>query len=476
MGAIGRWRMRRAYNAGQDAKAQTLAWKLIDKGQDLAVAQDVLLRSHWRRSSFEQVSALAQRWPESDHHGLGAQADQRLQGHRPPSTPRKGKTPPAGFETLAFSSASVIENWHQVEATLWFRHPNGWVHWTMPSDWKKSDCHPALLELAADVLLRPWEKSVRKPITPGRVPGAGLALSWSAGTDSTAAMQLLPSSTVLGYHRRAVDGLLDHRNADRSIEAVRKAGRTVVEVASDHEIIRTHHGKMIGFSTDYASGVHLILLADHLNLGGIAFGVPIDNTWLWKGRKYRDFSTSHHWLTWSARFREAGLHLVLPINHISEAGALQLVANGPWAGVVNSCMRGDGKSGCSRCWKCFLKNGPLGRSFDLNSREISTFLNTRPLRTAQHALWAIQTMGLESHVPDLAAHLEADLSWWEEAYAPGLDLLPDEWRDTVESRTREHFTLLGANSPLVHVNLVFGTEEEADGAPEASKASVLEAE
>jgi hypothetical protein len=57
-----------------------------------------------------------------------------------------------------------------------------------------------------------------------------------------------------------------------------------------------------------------------------------------------------------------------------------------------------------------------------------------------------------------------------------LDLRPEEWRDAVESRTREHFTLFEANSPLAHVNLVFGTKEEADGAPEASNASVLEAE
>jgi hypothetical protein len=57
-----------------------------------------------------------------------------------------------------------------------------------------------------------------------------------------------------------------------------------------------------------------------------------------------------------------------------------------------------------------------------------------------------------------------------------LDLCPEEWRDAVESRTREHFTHFEANSPLAHVNLVFGTKEEADGAPEASNASVFEAE
>lgn len=476
VGVVGRLMLRRAYNAGEDVKAQQLAWKLIQKGRDLLVAQDVLIRSLWRTSAYDQVLELTERWPEADLHGLGAQAAKRLQGERPAPKVRHGKTPPEILRSVEFSSTDMVENWHQTGSVLWFKHPDGWVHWTMPDGWELSTCHPSLLELSADVLLRPWVPSVRSPLTPGRVPGTELALSWSAGTDSTAAMQLLPSDTVLGYHRRTVEGLLDHRNADRTIAAVQNGGHRVVTVPSDHEIIRTHRGKSIGFSTDYASGVHLILLADHLNLGGIAFGVPSDNTWLWKGRKFRDFPSTHHWKTWSARFLEAGLHLVLPINHISEAGAMRIVSNGPWANVVNSCMRGDGKTGCERCWKCFLKNGPLGRPFDEKSREIKTFLRARPLRTAQHALWAIQSMDLEHLVPDLAHLLAEDLSWWEEAYRPGLDLIPFPWREEVEARTREHMLqILGDDSPLSRVDISFGTETEEPHPPEASKTAALEA-
>ena len=78
------------------------------------------------------------------------------------------------------------------------------------------------------------------------------------------------------------------------------------------------HGKPTGFSTDYAAGVHLVLLADHLDLKGIAFGTPIDNTWLAKGKNSVYFSESNHRDYWQGRFAEAGLELILPINMISK--------------------------------------------------------------------------------------------------------------------------------------------------------------
>ena len=48
VGVVGRLMLRRAYNAGEDVKAQQLAWKLIQKGRDLLVAQDVLIPFPWR--------------------------------------------------------------------------------------------------------------------------------------------------------------------------------------------------------------------------------------------------------------------------------------------------------------------------------------------------------------------------------------------------------------------------------------------
>tara|TARA_B110000495_G_scaffold182194_1_gene177540 strand:- start:1734 stop:2090 length:357 start_codon:yes stop_codon:yes gene_type:complete len=116
-------------------------------------------------------------------------------------------------------------------------------------------------------------------------------------------------------------------------------------------------------------------------------------------------------------------------------------------------MRGNGETGCGKCWKCFLKNGPIGRKIDCSSKEISTYLQKRPLRTAIHALWAIKNMHLEHLVPDLKPLLEQDYSWWENYYPSGLELLPVNLRKTIEESLAEYLEPMDDNSKLANINL-----------------------
>ena len=84
--------------------------------------------------------------------------------------------------------------------------------------------------------------------------------------------------------------MLSHELAELLFDKMKAiSGRDVMSIPSNHEKIRTYHQLPNGFSTEFASASHLILLADHLDLNGIAFGTPIDNTWLKKGKQYRDF-------------------------------------------------------------------------------------------------------------------------------------------------------------------------------------------
>lgn len=110
--------------------------------------------------------------------------------------------------------------------------------------------------------------------------------------------------------------------------------------------------------------------------------MPLDNTWLIKGRKFREFQESKYFLYWKKRFLAAGIELLLPLSGVSEAGAMLICDQVEILPYLNSCLRGDGITGCGVCWKCFHKNGPLGRSFDINAKEIQIFLNRRPLPTA----------------------------------------------------------------------------------------------
>ena len=77
----------------------------------------------------------------------------------------------------------------------------------------------------------------------------------------------MPNDTILAYHRRDFDSRLNHTNADRLICKIEETlDRKVIQVSSNHEKIRVFEGQPIGFSSDYAAGVHLILLADQLDL------------------------------------------------------------------------------------------------------------------------------------------------------------------------------------------------------------------
>ena len=77
------------------------------------------------------------------------------------------------------------------------RHPHGYVYWDMPSSYSIGETHPDLLRLTAELLLYPWFPSMRTDFEKTRSKGRQISLSFSAGIDSTAAMLVMPQSTLL---------------------------------------------------------------------------------------------------------------------------------------------------------------------------------------------------------------------------------------------------------------------------------------
>ena len=187
---------------------------------------------------------------------------------------------PSPLETFEFDECTMENNFSQEGNRVWMRHPNGWTYWDMPGQFELKKTHVDLLRLVAEILLYPWHNQARQEFEKTRSKGTIPALSFSAGTDSTAAAMIMPENTILGYHRRAVDSILDHQECWLTFLFFESKGRSIVDVASNHELLRTYHFKQIGFSTDFACASHLILLSDHYELGAIAFGMPLDNSYL----------------------------------------------------------------------------------------------------------------------------------------------------------------------------------------------------
>ena len=306
--------------------------------------------------------------------------------------------------------------------------------------------------VATQALLSPWHDDLLEGWTPTRTRGEKVGLAFSGGIDSTAAMLLLPEDAVLMYHRRSYKSNLNHKGTTRLFRHLKKNGRTVHIVPSNHEIIRQHHGLPNGFSTDIASAVHLILTADHFDLGGIAFGMPIDNTYLWHGHRWREFTASSWWKRWATLMSSVGLDIVLPIGSISQASTVRLVQEAGLGHVVSSCLRAP-FPGCGRCWKCFHKHTLLGREADLDAREIQTFLAKRPLKTATHVLWWIGEHERWDLIPDLLHLRDHDLSAWTTHYAPAFDLLPDWIRNHVQPAVERSIPRMPDGAALIGQDL-----------------------
>ena len=336
----------------------------------------------------------------------------------------------------------AITRWRQEGNRLWLDCEFGSFYWDMPPRWELAKTHLDLLKLAEWVLLAPWIPGIIHGHEWTRKPGKRPGLSFSGGVESTAAMLLMPRNTVMAYHERDFESMLKHDNAHRFIKRLRWSRlRRIHVIKSDHEKIRTNWGNMNGFSTDLACAVHLILLADYFDLDSIAVGMPIDNSWLAGGKVFRDFPNCNWFRKWAPPFKAAGLEINLVVNMISQAGCLEVVRKKGLANWAQSCLRAPAGQTCGRCWKCFFKNSLLGHEIDVTSVEIQQFSSTEPLKTAAMVLYATKKTGMFDDLEQLQRFKHIDLDWFDGIYEPGLELVPEKYRQRVAENLRE---LLGS--------------------------------
>ncbi len=344
--------------------------------------------------------------------------------------------------------------WRQERRRLWLECDFGSFHWNMPRGWKLSKTHPDLLKLAEWVLLDPWTPGIIENYQWTRKAGTRPGLSFSGGIESTAAMLIMPKNTVIAYHERNFESMIKHDNALRFIRRLRwRKWRKVHIIQSDHEKIRTHFGKPNGFSTDLACAVHLILLADFFDLDSISVGMPIDNSWLSKGRVFRNFPECSWYEKWIEPFRLAGLEIMLPVNMISQAGCLEIVKRNGMGDWAQSCLRAEAGQTCGRCWKCFFKNSLLGHPIDLSSNEIQKFSSTEPLKTAAMVLYATKKTGMFDKLEQLERFSHIQLDWFNKIYPPGLELLPEKYRKHIRIQLEKNLEIMEEPFALEYTDL-----------------------
>ena len=342
--------------------------------------------------------------------------------------------------------------WAQNGTLVTFDSPEGRIDFAVPPTFSLARTSRSLLYLIETVLLSPWHQKYTNDWVPIRRPGNKAGLSFSGGLDSTAALSLIPDNSVLFYMERNFPSMIKHDNALAFAAELENDGKNVVIVPSNHEKIRTNHGKRPGFSTDYACMAHLILLADHYDLDAAATGMPLENTYFFHGSTVRDFAETSFWKHYSPIFAYIGLPLYQPVAGCSEILTSKIVDQSRYRHLSSSCLRSTAVGEkCEVCWKCFRKNIFNNRPWRM-SNEISTFLAKRPLKQGLATLYALQILhksGLEipEEATDLIPLLEHDLEFLNHYWAPYLKLIPKKYREYTQRR-------INTFSPPMEVDLL----------------------
>ena len=328
--------------------------------------------------------------------------------------------------------------WKKNKNRITVTSEEGIFYFNMPEYFKLNEVHPDLFRLAELVLFNPWYKDLKQHKFT-RTKGKKIGLAFSGGADSMAAQCLLPKDdTILFYHKRVGNlGTLATQDNPLYVFDINKLDVNIFE--SNHEQIRTHHGKNIGFSTDLALAAAGILMADYWNLGYIATGTMLESTFLYRGYKYRDFSQVEFWRFWFNTFQQAGLELFWPVMPCSEFLTQKiLTANGR---TSISCLRGR-QEPCGKCYKCFRKLSIAGIQPKLHP-ESSKVLNGRPLKQAASLIYAMNKYNL--NIPPLAEYKGMNLSWLENYYKPAIDMIPVEYRDYLTAELDKYTTPITGN-------------------------------
>ena len=341
----------------------------------------------------------------------------------------------------------------------------------LPEKLSLQDIHPDHLALAAFLVVRPWlKKSIRfswgvskrfveslvsqkfhaGPVDPTIAPyssenGKYVGLAFSGGGDSTAALSVLPDTTIPVFLDRPYfeNSLYKKEAAIQTCNKLLKLGYNCQMIECDLEFLR----QPIGFPTDLSNAVPAILLAQHLSLFTISFGTVFESLYGLGRLTYKDYETSSHKKSWWDVFEAAGVPISFPVGGVSEVGT-ELICSKSFIGkFAQSCIRGDISSPCFKCWKCFRKttvrkslklegeNATVLSSL-LSSKEVKMKLSKLPISHENVLLYAFSRLNFEHYPLNFQKRFdfENDISYLEGHYSPAIDYVHPRIREQVESK------------------------------------------
>ena len=270
-------------------------------------------------------------------------------------------------------------------------------------------------------------------------------LAFSGGADSSAALAIMPSETIpIFLNRPIIEGSLYNSNAPISIcEELIEVGYDVKMIPTNLEFIR----EPVGFPTDLANAIPAILLSEKLSLDSLSFGTVMESGFGIGHEKFVDYARGAHWKFYSTIFSSVGIELSMPVIGISEVGTAIIGETSPMGNYSQSCIRGDWKSPCLKCWKCFRKelltfSLGFGEAPDilkmLKSNEVQYKLSSFPISHENVIAFSLQRIDLDEHpyLKPLADKIDLtlDLSLLETWYPGSIDFVPRKHRHKIREK------------------------------------------
>ena len=344
------------------------------------------------------------------------------------------------------------------------------------------EIHPDHLALSALLVTRPWINGtirfsipisqqfadalaenniqaapVNGDLEPYSVSDDGyMGLAFSGGADSTAALSVLPSTTVPIFLNRPkmadVSTLYDKDAALHACKQLRKVGYRSLIIDCDLEYVR----KPVGFPTDLANGVPALLLAKHLNLYSLSFGTVFESLYGLGRLKFKDYAATSHNKMWWNLFESAGIPLSFPVGGVSEVGTELICSKSGIGTVAQSCIRGRISQPCLHCWKCFRKStlrvalGLLDASkFELkhllSSKEVVNKLAGLPISHENVLMYSFSRIDESVFHADFFTRFgtNEDLSYLTMFYSPAIDYVHERARSDVNQNLAQFLNRMG---------------------------------
>ena len=340
-----------------------------------------------------------------------------------------------------------------------------------PNDWLLSQIHPDHLALSSLLIVRPWfnktlqfsfavsqrfaDACKQMKIEVGPVDdtiepydtniGKYMALAFSGGADSTAALSILPPSTIPVFMDRpdTSGSLYSKEAALHSCQKLMQLGYDCRIVECNLEMIRNP----IGFPTDLANGVPAILLAKRLGFFGISYGTVFESLYGLGRLKYKDYIETSHYAKWWNVFLDSGLPISFPTGGISEVGTEIICSKSNLGALAQSCIRGSANEPCNFCWKCLRKQtlksalniipqdleGVYGL---LGSAEVKNKLSKLPISHENVLIFTFSRLDLEDYPQGFIQRFdnEDSLSYLAHWYSKSQELIDERVRAFVEEK------------------------------------------